>query len=397
MSNHDREFELMCLCARLTVGPAAEARIATLVRQDVDWNSLIATAHRQRVLPLLHRTLTRVAAGSVPDEARRLLHAATQENARRCMWLTRELLRILDIFHAHEISCIPYKGPVLALRVYQDLSLRQFSDLDIILPENHVMRARALLLSNGYRSDTDLTETQLRDYIARERDLTLLRDGLRFELEIHWRVTRHWHAIQIPSQMLWEDLDTCSIGGRSVQTHTFEHLLVILCTHAASHAWDRLGWLCDVAEIVRSQNLDWDRAFEHAAAVDGRRILLVGVALAVELLGAEPPPHVQRAIHEDAGLEPLTNQVRVWLSSGAPIALGELELFLMGLRERTSDKVHVGIEQIKRRLVLTSRDTESFPLPYSLKAARYLLRPIRLTREYGLMPLIRFFKGIFQS
>jgi len=48
------EFELMCLCARITVDSVAEARIRALVRQEVDWNFLIVTAHQHRVLPLLY-------------------------------------------------------------------------------------------------------------------------------------------------------------------------------------------------------------------------------------------------------------------------------------------------------------------------------------------------------
>ena len=36
-------------------------------------------------------------------------------NARRCTLLTRELLRLLEIFEANGIAAIPFKGPALAL------------------------------------------------------------------------------------------------------------------------------------------------------------------------------------------------------------------------------------------------------------------------------------------
>jgi hypothetical protein len=228
-------------------------------------------------------------------------------------------------------------------------------------------------------------------------DLSMFRADVAVEVELHWRVTRHWHAIQIPIPTLWEQLDTYSLAGRSVQTHTFEDLLVILCTHAAMHCWDRLGWLCDVAEIVRSQNLDWDRAFDRADAVDGRRILLVGLALAGELLDSPLPPRVRREVCSDLEVTPLVEQVTAWLSSDVTLPLGERERFLIRLRKRPADRVRVGIEQIKRHWALNSRDAESFPLARSSNIAQHLLRPFRLAREYGFMPLVRFFRGIFQS
>lgn len=397
MLNHHHEFELMCLCARVVVDPSAETRIAVLLESDVDWDFIISAGHAHRVLPLLHRTLKRVAAESVPAQPMHRIQIAAHEKARRSLLLTRELVRILDLFHAHEIPCIPYKGPVLASRVYRDMALRDFSDLDIIVPQDNVLRARALLLADGYRQDRDTTEAQLRENLDSNMDLSMFRADLAVEVELHWRVTRHWHAIQIPLQTLWEQLDTCSLAGRSVQTHTFEDLLVILCTHAAMHSWDRLGWLCDVAEIVRSQKLDWDRTFDRAAAVDGRRILLVGLALASELLGTALPSPVHRAIRLDRQVKPLVDQVTAWLSSDATRPLGERERLLIRLRERPADRMRVGFEQIKRRMAPTSRDAQSFPLLRSSNVAQHLLRPIRLAREYGLMPLMRFFRGIFQS
>jgi len=391
------EFELMCLCARITVDSVAEARIRALVRQEVDWNFLIVTAHQHRVLPLLYRSLERVAPDEVPELAIRRLRSAFHANATRNLFLTGELLQVIDIFRAHDIPCIPYKGPVLASLVYGDISLRQFADLDVIVPVKAVARARALLVARGYRPEKRMSEKELLDPIRTEKDITLFRDN-GIELEMHWGVTTDAHPIQISPQLLWKELGTHSIAGKSVQTLPYEVLLLIQCIHGATHGWERLGWLCDVAGIVRSQRgLNWDRAIEHATVLRGRRILFHGLALARDLLGAEPPANVLQAIQEDPVLIPLSEQVKGWLLSESPVPPGEREQFFMRLREHPADKLRVAFKQAKSYLALTSRDTESFRVPAFLTWMLYVLRPIRLACEYGLTPFTRFFKGIFQS
>jgi hypothetical protein len=394
------EFELLRLCARLTVDSAVQSRIAALLSHELDWDFLIAIAHRHRVLPLVYRTLSRIVPHSIPEPAMLRFRGAIQANAKRNLFLTAALCEVIDLFRAHEIGFIPYKGPVVASLLYGDLSLRQFADLDIIVPVEDVARAKALLVSRGYRPERVMSEEQLRAFISTEKDITLLRDDQGINLEIHWGITTANDPISIRPQWLWEDLRPWAVAGRPVRTHSSEDLLLILCVHGAKHGWERLAWLCDVAEIVRSPGrLDWNRALERARRNGADRILYLGLALARDLLGAELPADVSQAIEADAVLKPLSEQVKGWLFSEEPVRLnlGERERYFMRLREHPADRFRVAVKQARFYLALTSRDKEALPVPQCLMWSLYLLRPVRLAREYGLSPFKRFVKGIFQS
>ena len=67
-------------------------------------------------------------------------------------FLTGELLRLLDLFEQNQIPAVPYKGPALGVAIYGKLSLRQFADLDILIPEKDVWKATDLLINRGYRA-----------------------------------------------------------------------------------------------------------------------------------------------------------------------------------------------------------------------------------------------------
>ena len=387
-SNRTREIQLLLACARLNHDLTNQARINALVEQDLDWNSVIITAHQHRVLPLVWRSLEHIADGRVPEDATRRLRSASRANARRNLRLTGELVRVLDLLRLHDIPCIPYKGPVLAARIYGDVSLRQFTDLDLIVHPNDVARTRSLLVTHGYEGGGEVNT---------EKDLTLRRDDLESYLEIHWGATTELDPIQIPSDVLWRDLEVFSLAGKSLRTHRYEDLLVILCIHGAKHAWDRLIWLCDVAEIVRSQRLDWHRAIERATSLGAARMLFLGLTLAHQLLGAEPPADIAHRIRKDPAMGTVPGQVAGWLFASSPASRAEREQFFLRLRENSADKVRIAFKHAKIFLAPTSRDAEIFPVPKYLNWTLYPLRIVRVGLEYGISPFTRFFRGIFRS
>src|SRR5260370_38643204 len=79
-----------------------------------------------------------------------------QDNTRNSVQLTAELFRLLDLFAREGIQVLPFKGPTLAMAAYGNLALRQFTDLDLLIRKEDVLRARGILLENGYRTDLQL-------------------------------------------------------------------------------------------------------------------------------------------------------------------------------------------------------------------------------------------------
>lgn len=394
------ERELLCLCARSAQDAETGSRVRSIARSGPDWDGFLIAAHRHHVLPLCYRSLTRLAGADLPEPVMGRLRGAFHGNVRRNLFLTRELFEVMDLLRAEGIRSIPYKGPAVACQLYRDLSLRQFADLDVIVGVKDVVSAIRVLERRGYRLEKARSEEQLRAYLGSGKDVTLLRaDGL-VNLEIHWAITTEKDPIRIRPASLWQGLRPLTMAGTRVQTFGLEWLLLLLCIHGAKHLWEKLGWLCDVAEIVRSQPaLDWDVALDKAAETGASRILLLGLGLSDELLGARPPARILDAITADKVVMPLRSQIRSWLfeGTGDALDLGERERYFMRLRERPSDRCRVALTQAKHYLTPTLRDRETLPLPQYLGWSLYLLRPVRLAGEYGFAPLKRFVSGLFQS
>jgi hypothetical protein len=127
----------------------------------------------------------------------------------------------------------------------------------------------------------------------------------------------------------------------------------------------------------------WERVLDEARRLHARRLLLLGVALAGELLRAPMPDLLGAQIRADPVIPWLCARVRHWLFCEAnelPGRSGQL-LFHVRARERRRDGVRYCLSQV---LVPRISDWEALPLPSSLAFLYPALRPLRLAKKYGL-------------
>jgi len=391
------EAELLLCCARTCLDAESAERIRDLLQEDIDWAYLIQTALRHGVMPLLSRSLYTVCPEAVPRAILDQLRDHFRANTLRNFFMTEELLKLLNLLEAHGTPAIPYKGPILAASVYGDLSLRQFSDLDILVRQQHVPRAKELLISQGYQPQTQLNGAQETAYLPSHREYKFVRDDGRVRVELHWRIAAHW---QIPSSFpldpehLWERNEQVSLAGATVRNLSPEDLLLILCVHGSHHHWERLEWICDVAELIRvHQGMDWRQVIEQASRLGSERMLFLGLFLANDLLRTALPEEVVQRLQADPVVKSLAAQVREWLFREADggLELSEESTFFIRMRERLWDRVPYYLlylcAYLRTAMTPNVKDRALLPLPGFLSFLYHLLRPIRLVREYGLRPL----------
>jgi hypothetical protein len=152
------EAQLILNCSRVNLDPAANERIRALLQHDLDWSKVVRFALRHRVTPLLYHSLHNVqvnqpADHQVPPEVWTLLQQFYHANYRRALYQSLELIHLIKLCKSDGIDVLPYKGPTQAFLVYKHLALRQFNDLDILVPKQDVTKAAKILQLQGYVGD----------------------------------------------------------------------------------------------------------------------------------------------------------------------------------------------------------------------------------------------------
>jgi Uncharacterised nucleotidyltransferase len=378
------EAELLLACARVSTDDATAAEINETLKRGIDWERSTKLAQRHGMLPLLYWNLRTVSSADIPAEALSNLRSYFQENVRRNLFLTRELLSLLNLLESNGIPAVPYKGPVLAQMAYQNLAFREMCDLDIFIRQEDFPKAIRALHSQGYRSATQLfSERAIRACLAREYAHTMVHDKGSI-VELHWAITPKFLPFSLDNA-LWERLEPLAIAGTTVLNFVKEDLLLILCVHGAKHMWERLEWICCLAQLIRNYpEIDWTLAIERAEAQGGARLLLLGLLLAHELFEVRLAEEVRQRIQADPTLTRLGAQVRerLFRDEDGPEEFFEESMFHFSIRERTIDRLRYSLHFVLRRLAPNVEDRAFLPLPRSLFFLYYAIRPLRLFRIY---------------
>src|SRR5580765_3207101 len=104
-------------------GGEAKQIVADLLSSPIEWKTVLDLADRHGVLPLLTQQVSD-ALQRVPSDVISSLRQSYQTNVHKALFLSRELIRILDKLSAR-VEVMPYKGLALAEIVYGDIALRQ--------------------------------------------------------------------------------------------------------------------------------------------------------------------------------------------------------------------------------------------------------------------------------
>jgi hypothetical protein len=376
------EKRLLVCCARTKVEPPVSHELHRLAGAALDWDFLLEAAAENSILPLVARQLA-AAADVVPPNQLGRLKTAARANAVRCLFLAAELIKIVDVFRSQGIQAIPYKGPLLAIDAYGDLTLRQFDDLDIILRQRDMVKANDVMQGLGYRARFPWILPSDGSSAVVPGEYKYQDEARRLIVELHTEWTLRHFPVRPDLDDLARRLTTSTLSGHEIATFGAEDMLPILCIHGSKDFWERISWIADISEFVQAHpRLDWDQAFQCADALRAGRMFRLGLALADRLLAMPLPQEVHARVCSDS----------VAVSVASDIARKHLLRYWPELdaaarfqyRRRMVDGTLAGWRYSMRLAVQPAdEDGAMTRLPRALAPLYAVLRPLRLLRKYG--------------
>lgn len=357
--------------------PSGEPAIAL---DRIDWDLLTLAAGSHGVLPLVYRRLK--SADGIPASALARMRSEFYGNSLNNLHLARELARLTGLLRAQGIDAIAFKGPVLALKAWGDVGLRQFNDLDLLVRPADAGRAAEVLITAGYWPRTFDRDHPERS-IARGCEDEFMRPGSPWMIDLHWELNPAYFSYGPAAAGVWDRAEAIRVEGAGVLSLASDDLVLFLAVHGAKHGWINLGWVCDFDETLRARGDSELPALADAARRAGcLRMLLLAVALAADLLAAPIAPLFADPLRRDSVITSLVAGI-------------ERRLFAsVGMRARLYSEWVVPIRTIAsvrgRLRYLASRaltpnidDLDFLPLPPSLYPLYYAMRPFRLAWQQG--------------
>ncbi|MFT5618240.1 MAG: hypothetical protein ACI85I_001471 [Arenicella sp.] len=206
------------------------------------------------------------------------------------MQLCQQLILLGNRFGEEKIEWISLKGPALAQYIFRELSLRQSSDLDILVQQGDLARTDKLLTEIGFEDTSETPFAQLNDsekkaFSQISHELPYFNSKTRVKVELHWKLVAPKSLFPKNESEIWKSIKPVQLGGVEIPTLSDENQLLYLCTHGAKHQWFRLFWLRDIFYLLQKVDFDLDNILRELHNNGNHRSLLSGLCLCHEFFG----------------------------------------------------------------------------------------------------------------
>ncbi|WP_414623445.1 lasso peptide biosynthesis B2 protein [Calothrix sp. CCY 0018] len=292
LPTYQPEIEILLCCTNIHTDTAKSQRIESLLQKDIDWDYLLKQACQHGVFLLLYQNLVKYYPESISKKIQPQLQAYSQIKTARNLFLSKKLCQIIKLFSNNNIKVIPFKGAVLAASADQNLTKREFCDIDLIIKQQDFPKVTDLLNTQGYQPRNEL---QPWGQVFTNKDDSI-------HIDIHWQLAPSCFPYRVDFEQLWQRCETVSILNQQLTNLSTEDSLLILCLQIvkdAHYRQEKLKQVYDIAQLINNQKLDWKVVIKQAQDLHSERLLLFGLGIANRLLQVKIPVEIKQKIASD--------------------------------------------------------------------------------------------------
>ncbi len=349
--------------ARVCISQLPEAvrrrRLQSLIEGGLDWEAVCREAGRHGIRPLIFRNLEHLLGPQLPSWLQDWIQEHQQKNRIRTNFLVRELGEIRRLCEEHDLPLLALKGPVLAKVAYGDIAMRQYVDLDVLVPSDRFSEFDQLLRDMGYEYPKQRKKIEgWRRALFRslKGQWQYARAGGAFNLDVHTRVMPPGYAFPADFNPLWERSREIQLSENvTVPGLAPEDAALVLSYHGVKNYWRSLRYVADLAQLVQAEpTLDWSASVTRARQMQGTRVLKLGLLLAHDVLDMALPADVESWVRSASG------GIQSW---GRDVPMDGVRVMLANyLRDRSQQTVLSLVKRI--RLQLATKSTLASKIRY---------------------------------
>lgn len=255
--------------------------------------------------PLAIRGL--VSAGVTPPPE---LKALSQANTLGTLGSIVETKRLLNALQHINIEAIVLKGPVLSQLLFDNPTLRQSKDIDLLVTWEDFERAIECLEVEGYhlrQGRPPFGSPRVDIWRRGAKDVTMMHARLGHLIELHHRLLLP--DTFIPTLGVGDAVDSATIGELQFRTFRAPDLFAYLAAHGTSSLWHRLKWLADIRAMLAESSAQELTEFLDGCRIHGvERSGALAMLLCHRLWGQQLPARMPALLAENNWLKILEKQ-----------------------------------------------------------------------------------------
>ena len=348
----------------------------------IPWTKCMKLAHHHAVIPQFYKALkdNNITA---PELFMRQLASQQRNIALENMKLTAELIHITQQLDINNLPYLSIKGPALSQTLYQNITIRQICDLDILVDEKDLTRVAGILFKEGYQTELAYALLENDGYRALDNDFTFLHHQKKIMIELHWKLFPARHHMPLDFKRLYKVHIHVTLQKHKIKVLSNEENLLYLCLHASKHLFEQLKWLCDIDRLVRANpDIEFNTLYNRANELQVQEPFLVALQMSRTLYNTPLPDFINTKMTPRTDIL-IQKSLQYFTDDFTMLDEGNKKrLRLLFLQELNSDKQNRYLALFIYIFKPSSVDYIHYNLPKRLNFLYPLLRPIRLFRKY---------------
>jgi len=384
LASHGPETRLLICCAQTELNEKQLILANELIDQKIDWDLFTKLIFKHGLVPLVYQNLNKHFSSHLPENnkttLRQYLMASTQSN----LAMLRELFNIIALLKNNSITCIPFKGLIVAQRIYGDLSVRKSGDIDILVKQDDFKKAKNLFLDEGFEATLD--EQAEFDYLQ----MGLHHKTRKISVDLHYGIPPK--QVDIHTSKFFNihnsihNYATISIGNRSINTFSDIDMFLVLCVNATKEYWNQsLYRYCDIHEYITKNEINWDLLEQRAISLNCKRMTYTALLVCHEIFGLPDTDNIVKKLNSVVEIKQVKNEL---LQQLLPIYVENFKsvrgtlLVLKSETEFFASLIDTNWSKLKfnypKLLAISLRDQTFIQLPKKYYFIYYLIKPFRV-------------------
>ena len=289
------EDKLILSSVKIQPGVAELEQMNDLIPQIKDWDYVVKTSIDRGIGPLLSKKLPLLPNNpQIPAHVKTKLQQAYYKTFSRSALLYEYFKKVAEALALHNIEVIALKGIYLSEWLYEDIGLRQFSDIDLLVREEDGPRCLDILAGMGFTPESDI-ESEFERKLEVVHFTPMVLNGV--SIEIHVKLHRNNEKYHVNVNELWRNALPVIINNTSVYALNTNDLIIHLCTHLDKHFYQgHVQFTCfnDITNLldIQATKIDWDALITACKHCNCENVIFKWFMLVNRYMNAPLPTHI---------------------------------------------------------------------------------------------------------
>lgn len=262
----------------------------------VDWEEVVLNVIERGLGPLFYTKLSKLPNQTlIPNVNKEQLKQAYYKTLSRGMLMYSVFSKAVEALNANNIKVIVLKGAYLSEKLYGDIALRQFSDIDLLVKEEDGVNCIKVLDQIGFKPFGNSVKDIIREHTGIVHYLPMVLNGVSIEIHINLHLKSNDYNIKVD-----EFIDSAipvSISGANVYALNTYDLLIHLCVHLDTHfvkGGIQFNGLSDIVNVLETYVADivWSDFIESCRYHECERVVFKYLYIAFKYFNVTIPEQI---------------------------------------------------------------------------------------------------------